>query len=86
MEIREGFQSYLVLTDDGRSVTGMIADQDAQTVTLRNAENQISKLSRDQIDSLRALPTSLMPSNLLAEMSEQEIRDLFTYLSLGTQP
>ena len=64
----------------------MIADQDAQTVTLRNAENQISKLSRDQIDSLRALPTSLMPSNLLAEMSEQEIRDLFTYLSLGTQP
>ena len=86
MEIREGFQSYLVLTEDGRSVTGMIADQDAQTVTLRNAENQISKLSRDQIDSLRALPTSLMPSNLLAEMSEQEIRDLFTYLSLGTQP
>lgn len=84
MEIREGFQSYLVLTDDGRSVTGMIADQDSKTVTLRNAENQVSVLSREQIESLRALPTSLMPNNLIGEMTDQEIRDLFTYLSLGT--
>jgi putative heme-binding domain-containing protein len=85
MEIREGFQSYLLLTDDGRSVTGMIADQDSKTVTLRNAENQITVLSRDQIESLQALPTSLMPNNLLGEISDQDIRDLFTYLSLGTQ-
>lgn len=84
MEIREGFQSYLVLTDDGRSVTGMIADQDSKTVTLRNAENQMSVLSRDHIESLRALPTSLMPNNLLGDLSDQDIRDLFMYLSLGT--
>lgn len=85
LEIREGFLSYLVLTDDGRSVTGMIAAQDSKTVTLRNAENQMNILSRDQIESLRALPTSLMPNNLLTGLSDQDIRDLFSYLSLGAQ-
>ena len=63
----------------------MIAAQDSKTVTLRNAENQMNILSRDQIESLRALPTSLMPNNLLRGLSEQDIRDLFSYLSLGAQ-
>ena len=84
MEIREGFQSYLILTEDGRSVTGMIADQNAQTITLRNAENEITVLDRERIESLQAIPTSLMPTNLLLELSDQEIRDLFSYLSQGT--
>ncbi len=84
LEIREGFQSYLVLTNDGRSITGMIAAQDTATVTLRNAENQISVISREDIEVLKALPTSLMPSNLLAELNDQDIRNLFAYLSLGT--
>lgn len=85
MEIREGFQSYLVLTEDGRSVTGMIANQNAQTITLRNAENEITVLDRERIESLQAIPTSLMPTNLLSELSDQDIRDLFSYLSQGTQ-
>ncbi len=55
LEIREGFQSYLILTLDGRSLNGMIAAQDDATVTLRNAENQLTVISRDDIDSLRAL-------------------------------
>ena len=63
----------------------MIAAQDSKTVTLRNAENQMNILSRDQIESLRALPTSLMPNNLLTGLSDQDIRDLFSYLSLGAQ-
>ncbi len=51
LEIREGFQSYLVLTDGGRAINGMIAAQDDATVTLRNADNQLTVLDRDQIES-----------------------------------
>ena len=50
LEIREGFQSYLALTDDGRAINGMIAAQDPKTVTLRNADNQTTVISRDEID------------------------------------
>ena len=84
LEIREGFQSYLILTLDGRALNGMIAAQDDATVTLRNAENQLTVISRDDIETLRALPTSLMPMDVLRDMQEQELRDLFAYLSLGT--
>ena len=85
LEIREGFQSYLALTDDGRAINGMIAAQDPKTVTLRNADNQTIVLSRDEIEELKALKTSLMPTDVLKEMDDQQIRDLFAYLSLGAK-
>ena len=85
LEIREGFQSYLILTDDGRALNGMIAAQDPQTVTLRNADNQLSVISREEIEELRALPTSLMPSDVLKDMTDNEIRNLFAYLSIGAK-
>ena len=85
LEIREGFQSYQILMSDGRSLNGMIAAQDDATVTLRNAENQLTVVSRDEIELLRAMPTSLMPADVLREMNDQQLRDLFAYLSLGTK-
>ena len=85
LEIREGFQSYLVLTVDGRVLNGMIAAQDPNTVTLRNADNQLTVISRDDIESLKALKTSLMPTDALKDMTDTELRDLFAYLSLGTK-
>ncbi|MGB7344000.1 MAG: PVC-type heme-binding CxxCH protein [Pirellulaceae bacterium] len=83
LEIREGFQSYLLLTSDGRALTGMIAAQDPKTVTLRNADNQTMVISRDDIENLKALPTSLMPDDVLKDMTNEQIQDLFAYLSLG---
>ena len=83
LEIREGFQSYLALTVDGRVLNGMIAAQDPKTVTLRNADNQLTVISRDDIESLKALRTSLMPTDVLKDMKDDELRDLFAYLSYG---
>ncbi|QDT13839.1 DUF7133 domain-containing protein [Planctomycetes bacterium K23_9] len=83
LEIREGFQSYLLLTEDGRALTGMIAAQDPKTVTLRNADNQTMVISREGIEQLRALKTSLMPDDVIKDMTDKQIQDLFAYLSLG---
>jgi len=85
LEIREGFQSYLILTKDGRVLNGMIAAQDPKTVTLRNADNQLSVISRDDIESLKAIRTSLMPTDVLKDMTPGELRNLFAYLSLGAK-
>ena len=85
LEIREGFQSYLILTVDGRALNGMIAAQDPKTVTLRNVENELSVISRDDIEQLKALSTSLMPTDVLKEMTDDEIRDLFAYVSMGAK-
>jgi hypothetical protein len=61
----------------------MIAAQDPKTVTLRNADNQLSVISRDNIETLKAIRTSLMPIDVLKDMKPNELRDLFAYLSLG---
>ncbi|MGB7324496.1 MAG: PVC-type heme-binding CxxCH protein [Rubripirellula sp.] len=85
LEIREGYQSYLALTVDGRAINGIIAEQTPKTVTLRNADNQNTMIPRSEIEVLRALPTSLMPSGLLSEMTDVQVCDLYAYLSLGAK-
>jgi putative heme-binding domain-containing protein len=84
-EIREGFENYLVVTADGRAVTGFLAEQDNQVVVLRGADGQDVTVSRDEIDEMRAAPKSIMPESLLKDFSEQQVRDLLAYLR-STQP
>jgi putative heme-binding domain-containing protein len=84
-QIREGFENYVALTKDGRAINGFIADQDARVVVLRGTDGQTTSLTREEIDELAASPQSLMPENLLKDYSDQQIRDLFSYLR-ATQP
>ena len=84
-EIREGFENYLVITDDGRVLNGFLADQDNQVVVLRSVDGRNHVIPRSQIDEMKQLPTSVMPSGLLKDLSDAEIRDLFAYLR-ASQP
>jgi putative membrane-bound dehydrogenase-like protein len=83
VEIREGFETWLVTTVDGRVVSGFLFDQDANIVTLRGADGQNITIPRDDIEEMGRSPTSLMPEGLLADLSEQQIRDLFAYLRVS---
>ena len=56
---------YAVRTTDGVVRTGIIAEQDGASVTLVDAKGEKTRVPRDRIDSLRELPTSLMPEKLL---------------------
>lgn len=85
LEIREGFENFLVVTEDGRVVNGFLADQDSQVVVLRGVDGQNLIFRRDEIDIMKALPQSVMPEGTLKKLSEQQIRDLFAYLR-ASQP
>ena len=78
--IREEFTNFAVFTNDGRTLTGLIQDQNNRTVTLRSVDNQTTLVNRDQIETLQALPVSLMPDGLLVKLTDQQVRDLFAYL------
>lgn len=84
-EIREGYETHAISTDDGRVVTGFLVDQDKQVVTVRTAEGQSVTVPREQIESMRKTDRSLMPEGLLLPLSETQLRDLFAYLR-STQP
>jgi putative heme-binding domain-containing protein len=82
--IREEFVTFIVQTKDGRTLTGIIAEQDKQAVTLRDQEGRTKKIGREQIDDLRASPVSLMPEDQMKALTEPQIRDLFAYLMAKT--
>lgn len=84
-ESREGYNSYLVTTNDGRTLTGTLAEQDNQTVTLRSPEGQSISIPREEIDEMTVTKQSMMPEGLLKVYSDQQLRDLFAYLRM-TQP
>ncbi len=84
-EIREGFETMLALTVDGRAVTGFLVDKDNRVVVLRGNDGQDVVLPVDEIDELEKQPKSLMPENLLKELDDQQVRDLLAYLK-SSQP
>jgi putative heme-binding domain-containing protein len=84
-EIREGFENYVVRTLDGRTLTGFIADQDANVVVIKGADGQSLSIARADIEDMRANRLSVMPEGQLKELTDQQIRDLFAYLR-ATQP
>jgi putative heme-binding domain-containing protein len=84
-EIREGFETHLVATQDGRVLTGFLVDRDNRLVVMRSAEGTDITVPRSNIEEMRVIPQSLMPEGLLGGMSDQQVRDLFAYLR-STQP
>jgi len=79
-EIREGYESFLVTTRDGRFLSGFLVEQDPQLVVLRGLDGQNVSLPRSQIADLKNAGVSLMPEGLLDVFSDQQVRDLFAYL------
>jgi putative membrane-bound dehydrogenase-like protein len=78
--IRQEFLAFVVETKDGRLLTGLIAEETPKAITLLNEKNERTVLARDQVESLNASPVSLMPEKILDPLTNEEIRDLFSYL------
>ena len=79
-EVREGFETYLVLTDEGRAVSGFLFDQDKRVIVIRGTDGQNVTIARDNIDEMIRQPSSLMPEGLLAKLTDAQVLDLFAYL------
>jgi len=81
-EIRDGFRNHLVTTKDGRSLSGLLAEQSDAVLTLRTFGDTTFTIPRAEVKELRPAETSLMPEGLLAGLSDQEVRDFFAYLRI----
>jgi putative membrane-bound dehydrogenase-like protein len=79
-EVNPQFVNYVLVTDDGRSLTGVIAAETATSVTLRRAESATDTVLRVNIDELRSTGQSLMPDGMEKQLTKQETADLIAYL------
>jgi len=84
-EIREGFETQQVVTEDGRTLSGFLVDRDNQVIVLRGTDGQTVTIPQSQVEEMVPQRKSLMPELLLKEFSDQQVRHLFAYLR-STQP
>lgn len=74
------YESIQVMTDDGRAISGLIANEDAQSITLTTGIDQRVRVQRDEIEAIRPSPVSIMPAGLDQQLSSQELADLIRFL------
>jgi putative heme-binding domain-containing protein len=80
-EIDKQYVAYLLQTTDGRLLTGLIVKRDAKEVVLRDAQDKEHRIRAGQIDLLEASPKSLMPEQLLRDLTAQQAADLVDFLA-----
>jgi putative heme-binding domain-containing protein len=78
--IREGYQQYIVAAVDGRILTGLLAENSAEKITVLDAKGVRTPLRASEVESTARAETSLMSESLLDTLSDQELRDVFEYL------
>ena len=83
--IAQGFATTSILTIDGRVVIGFVTGEQANQVTLRDAQAKEHTISKDDIEIRKTLKTSVMPKGLMDKFSVSDLAALVTYLESLTQ-
>jgi len=80
LSISGGFGLWEVVLNNGESVQGIIASETSVAITLRNSGKPDKAISRQDIQSLKAINISAMPSGLEKKINQQQMADLLEYL------
>ena len=78
------YQTTIVVTEDGRSIAGIVVQETPASVTLQTPTERVT-VPLDEIASRVLSPQSLMPENQLSQLSRVDARDLIAYLRHPTQ-
>jgi putative heme-binding domain-containing protein len=78
------YQTTIVVTDDGRSIVGMVVEETPTSVTLQTPTERVV-VPLDDIETRVLSPQSLMPENQLSQLGPENARDLIAYLRHPTQ-
>ena len=83
-EAQPNFATYVVETQDGKVLNGLLVGDTATSVTLRRAEAKEDVVLRSNIETIVSNGKSLMPEGFEKDVSPAAIADLLAYLkSLG---
>jgi putative heme-binding domain-containing protein len=78
--IVRGYESFMVHLTDGKSYTGVIRRETADTLYLVTPERTEVRVARKKIESLEPSRVSIMPAGLDAQLSREDLGDLITFL------
>lgn len=78
--LARGYESFTVVTGDGRIHNGLIPSETSSEIVLRTADLREYRLRRDDIEHFQPSPTSIMPQGIDKLLTPDELRDLIAYL------
>ncbi len=86
LNIAPGYETYVIETRSGATVSGVIARESPTSVTLRREEGEEEILLRSNIAALRVSSVSTMPEGLEEEIDADAMADLLEYLQRLSTP
>ncbi|HVX63284.1 MAG TPA: c-type cytochrome, partial [Pirellulales bacterium] len=84
--IGAAYQARTVVTEDGRVLTGLVAEDSPQRVVLKIQGGKQETIARDNIEEMETSKLSLMPEDLEKQLKPAEIADLFAFITLNKPP
>jgi putative heme-binding domain-containing protein len=87
LKIDEPYAAYMVVTDDGRVLNGLVVEKTDQEIAIKTVEKQVVRIARKNVTEMRKGEKSLMPDRILSDLTAQEAADLFEYIrsQIGSQ-
>ena len=84
--IGPGYQAVTVVTLKGRTLTGLLVEDNAMRVVLKVQGGKQEVVARKDVERVDVSKLSLMPENIEKQLKPQEIADLFSFLALDKHP
>ncbi|MBP89846.1 MAG: dehydrogenase [Planctomycetaceae bacterium] len=78
--LARGFESFSIITTDGKVQTGLILTETADAIQLRTTDHKTITIRCENIEELLPSTVSIMPAGLDRTMSDNDLRDLIAYL------
>jgi putative membrane-bound dehydrogenase-like protein len=79
-EIDPRYESYLIVTADGRTLTGIIRGETGSAVEIALANGVQESIPRSEIAEMRGTGLSLMPVGMEQDITPEAMADLLAYL------
>jgi putative heme-binding domain-containing protein len=80
-EVAPQYYTYVVTTDAGLTITGLITAETATTLTLRRADGTTATVQRVNIEHMESTGLSAMPDGLERQVGMAAMADLLAYLN-----
>jgi quinoprotein glucose dehydrogenase len=79
-KVADAFRTTVIVTDDGRTLAGIVSGEKDGVLTLKNADGGIVDVPLGTIEDRASGPSS-MPADIVRKLSRRELRDLVAWLS-----
>ena len=79
--VEGNYRLYSVVTEDGKTISGMLAAESRTTLELFDAEGKKQSVLREDVDEMVSSKKSMMPEGFEKLIKKQEFADLLTFLT-----